>query len=1607
MKKKSTLKIFAAVFCIASSHAFSRTVVVPKLNEKTIGSEYKTPPSTYDLDPLIVISQNVNEKGLVVMKGNFQKPNTSGDVKLTIKYKDAQNNWVSVWCKTFAGNYNYNEDLTANFELPESIANTQTVKIELSSASTISNWQSITWDKTVSHYKKSNYTYKDCDLDENQYTILFTPKKDGTVLYNPNGSVSGVKDRVTSQNLTKKIDNNVLSLLGNASLDNTNTNSPVINITNPNNLATIASSQKYIYQGSDASPFEFSYHDPVYMFAGKFSNESFFINFSNWFLPPEEGGEGWGRGYLDFTNPNALVNRYYNLYNYINEKLGDVFTNQQPVVIVISKVTGLRVYKNNGQYVSLTATSNYNSQNDFGYPPLNNKQRGPGSENFSLSNTSQASLYGVGAIKNRKVLIDWNGPSRPLIDIEAEINKFINYVGIFGAPPTPECPSNCFMIDTDAESDFTDWTKAPNSYIFTGKNKDGNDVDGIYIPVKKAYEMWAKGRYMQDENNVFTPIDANGAQSTSVYWEDVNGLIKSTTIEGTGENARIKVIVDKAKGKGNASIDFRVNNNVYWTWHVWVTDSPEDGAEYGQGFETDKSGTPFTPKYMDRNLGATNASFLGNGWNKSGGLMYQWGRKDPFPTLVYKDSEFYEITGTAGTRRHENAGVLPSEPNSGRIPVKSRGVDTPNSINGNIRYSINNPINIITNAINDGTWFSNQQYKMPNANSNLIETWDLWSDNRKGLHSNGSTNDPVLRSDSWSYEVKSEFDPCPNGWRVPSQYGRGTINSDLNPYGRKSTGNVNDDDILANSNIYPDTVSPVLDGVKVYPGLGIDFGGTANRKIGVLPTNGNYEYYGPDVTGGNYSSVRQVRYQDQSSDGSLGTATYGLGGARVTLFYSSPEDVSKSTTGWNAIYVNQVVKVNTAGGMRCMKDPNMGLLGDFNTQYIASTETDNTDYKSWTKEANSYVVMTGDATDGTVTDKVLKISLKKAYAMQKLYLSDNKQLPTGAKNTASIVWSTNPALIKSVKITGTYPNEEMEVTLAAKQKGNAVVAFHKGDNGVWGQSNQDKILWSWHVWAPITDPLDKTRQITYTTESELNGGIKATTSGHIVNPTKSLSAPLTTVFMDRNLGALQDLPGYLSSGATPAVELQIKTQIQQAGGLHYQWGRKDPLPTFHNPGGIQNTQKAVTVKGTYDVVRQTGVDASGNAIYNLVSPVTDAVFSSTDPVNGYSREWNTYKTSAGIVGTEPKNEKIRKVIKYATENPLSYLFRNRTGNEVAAQNNINLKVKSSQVKDWISDENGQAQDRWGHATEKSPYDPCPEGWRIPDTSTTTVFGATSDGKGSYAKGSSPWFYNGYNTNGAFNDYGLAQSTVYALVGGWVGANNPITQNRYPGFTLSTPIESQLPSSRTGWVFNFGGSKYNIGNIPTTGIRGILGGNDWKNLSHPAFPQTDNFRYQTGLWTSSPVENYTGFAIGLSLESTAGNGGNLASGTAFYPQAAMPCRCAKIEKDANGNEIGRYDPNAIAVPQNVTAKAANVFAKKQIEEIQKDVKKLIVFPNPVKNILYINADDKDYYYQIYNASGQLVKQGKFENKQTDVSSLTQGAYLVRINNSETVVKIIKE
>ena len=69
--------------------------------------------------------------------------------------------------------------------------------------------------------------------------------------------------------------------------------------------------------------------------------------------------------------------------------------------------------------------------------------------------------------------------------------------------------------------------------------------------------------------------------------------------------------------KGNALIVAKdAEGKILWSWHIWMTDKPEDHVYYNN------AGT-----MMDRNLGATSAE---PGKVETLGLLYQWGRKDPF-----------------------------------------------------------------------------------------------------------------------------------------------------------------------------------------------------------------------------------------------------------------------------------------------------------------------------------------------------------------------------------------------------------------------------------------------------------------------------------------------------------------------------------------------------------------------------------------------------------------------------------------------------------------------------------------------------------------------------------------------------------------------------------------------------------------------------------------------------------------------------------------------------------------------------------------------------------------------------------------------------------------
>ena len=159
--------------------------------------------------------------------------------------------------------------------------------------------------------------------------------------------------------------------------------------------------------------------------------------------------------------------------------------------------------------------------------------------------------------------------------------------------------------------------------------------------------------------------------------------------------------------EGNAVIAAKdADGNILWSWHIWLTDQPQAHVY------NNNAGT-----MMDRNLGATSAT---PGEVGALGLLYQWGRKDPF-------------LGSSSIGSNAVAKSTIAWPST----VSS------DSSNGTIDYATANPTTFITYNSKNNDWYY---------------TGDSSTDNTRWTTS--------------SYK-KSIYDPCPAGWRVPDGGGNG------------------------------------------------------------------------------------------------------------------------------------------------------------------------------------------------------------------------------------------------------------------------------------------------------------------------------------------------------------------------------------------------------------------------------------------------------------------------------------------------------------------------------------------------------------------------------------------------------------------------------------------------------------------------------------------------------------------------------------------------------------------------------------------------------------------------------------------------------------------
>lgn len=234
----------------------------------------------------------------------------------------------------------------------------------------------------------------------------------------------------------------------------------------------------------------------------------------------------------------------------------------------------------------------------------------------------------------------------------------------------------------------------------------------VNIPVKHANDA-ALGTQIADVTT--------GTWTPSINWQTTDGLV--TIDNSKSALGYFKVTAPSTTVKGNAEVMIKDGSgNVLWSWHIWITDyEPETSNDILNG-----------NTWMKCNLGATDQGVLP--YNQTAGMSYQWGRKDPFPPSNTTGNNVAPIT-ISGFTIPSYTGLT----TTGNSYVKYVDASqSPVSYIKQLAYSVKYPMLFF--------------YKWSGSTATAA------ADNITGIN-------------SWGGEYgqsKSVYDPCPEGWRVPS-----------------------------------------------------------------------------------------------------------------------------------------------------------------------------------------------------------------------------------------------------------------------------------------------------------------------------------------------------------------------------------------------------------------------------------------------------------------------------------------------------------------------------------------------------------------------------------------------------------------------------------------------------------------------------------------------------------------------------------------------------------------------------------------------------------------------------------------------------------------------
>lgn len=223
-----------------------------------------------------------------------------------------------------------------------------------------------------------------------------------------------------------------------------------------------------------------------------------------------------------------------------------------------------------------------------------------------------------------------------------------------------------------------------------------------------------------------------GVAEVEVLWQSISNHIEHLSYDA--ETKEVSFFIDcRRESDGSAVMEngayvieegnvvlaaLDEDDNVIWSWHLWIVSEANNPLN---DYSTYSNGAVV----MNKNLGAfgnsNGATDDKKAIQKSYGLYYQWGRKDPFPRPYHHD-----CSGGDDESIYDNDGSITY------IEFAEMDAEV-----GSVEYTIENPMTFITSPQAVGKEGDGIGDWLKTSNSQL-----------------------------WNDAQKSEYDPSPYGWRV-------------------------------------------------------------------------------------------------------------------------------------------------------------------------------------------------------------------------------------------------------------------------------------------------------------------------------------------------------------------------------------------------------------------------------------------------------------------------------------------------------------------------------------------------------------------------------------------------------------------------------------------------------------------------------------------------------------------------------------------------------------------------------------------------------------------------------------------------------------------------